>query len=734
MKPFRLGVVLSGAAGAVLLQAAAIAQATWSAAAIAPAGTGWPQLCFAAAEGRILATCRRDPMPELETWERDATGWFRRQPAQAPSARSSYVLVYDSARRVAVVFGGVSALGSVLGDTWEWNGIDWLQRTTPVAPAPRYSAAAAFDRARGRLVLHGGALLADQWEWDGAVWSPVALATPNPGRRSGALMTYDAARNTLVLFGGFDGTNLAPPRQDTWEYAGSSWSLRPTPSPPPRLLGAAMSYDEHGGRTVLVGGRDVGTPQSPINTDAWLWDGAQWQQQPALVNPGLRSGPGFAYDAAARRFVLHGHAATTDTWELDPATWSWSRAGYTASRSLLALAANDFAGHTLVTSFYETLRWDHGSRSWQDVTTPTRPNPTSGAMAYDVARQQAVLFNPAGETWIWDDVGATWQQRMPLHSPPPTQFAAMAYDIARGRTVLYGGVISSGVTGDLFEWDGLDWTPVLATGPGARLGAAMAYDLGSGTIAMFGGVRSFSTTAFENDVWDWNGSAWSQRSMVGPQPTGRYSAALLADGSRVRMFGGQVLPTVSGGMSEELWELQGSSWVQLPSSPLACRGPIAALDPTAGELALFGGIVNAPTGSSATPGVWIFGLPRARVTPYGAGCTGSGTARALAATGLPTTGNASFALTVPAASNELAAFALGLAARRVDLFGDCSLLVDTPTIAAMAGSPAGTASLAMPIPAGNTFLGLAILVQAAVLDPVGANVSLSGGLELGLGR
>ncbi|MCA8978005.1 MAG: hypothetical protein KDC98_24985 [Planctomycetes bacterium] len=703
--------------------------------AVVAAGTGSPRLCFADTAGRVLATSRRDPLTELETWERDAGGWFLRRPTTAPSARSSYVLAYDPGRRVAIVFGGIAALGAMLDDTWEWDGIDWVRRGTPVAPSPRTGVAAAFDTARGRLVLYDGVLLADQWEWDGSIWTRVPLATPNPGPRSGALMTFDAARNTLVLFGGYDGGLFAPPRQDTWEYTASTWSLRPTPSPPPRLIGAAIACDRHRGQCVLVGGRVVGSGSSPVNTDAWSWDGQQWQQIPTPVNPGERNAPGFTYDAAARRFVLHGGAETTDTWQFDPGSRSWTRASYAASRSALALAFGDFAGHALLTSYHETLRWDHGSRSWQDVTTPTRPNPASAVLAYDIVRQQAVLFTPAGETWIWDDVAATWSQRTPTRSPPPTQFAAIAYDVARGRTVLFGGSTSFGISDQVWEWDGVDWSDVTPlVGPAPRLGAAMAYDFGNGTVAMFGGARAFAASTYENDVWDWDGVAWTQRVIVGPQPVGRYAAALLGSGNRVLMLGGQVLPTVSGGMSEEVWQLNGQAWVRLPDCPLACRSPIAALDPLANEVVLFGGIVNAPTGSSATPGVWAFGAARAAVTPYGGGCVGSGSAATIAASGLPTVGNAAFALAVSAGTNQLAAFALGFTARRIDLFASCSLLVDQPIIATMVGSTTGTAVLPLPIPAGNAFAGLAIHAQAAVLDVPASGLSLSGGLELAIGR
>lgn len=708
-----------------------LAAQAWSTAHVAPAGSGHPQLCFAGAD-RVLGLAQREPSPVLETWERDSGGWFERRTAHAPSARSAYALGHDPGRRVVILFGGLDST-SALGDTWEWDGIDWILRTPSISPSPRYGAAAAFDTARGRFVVYGGTFLGDQWEWDGTAWAPIQLAGPTPGTRS-APMIYDTARGVLVLFGGSDGQS-AFPLQDTWEYGGTTWVQRSTASAPPRLTGAAMTYDSHTGHSVLYGGRDMSTFPSVANTDVWDWDGTQWHQHVSAVNPGERRPAGFVYDAAAHRCVLHGSFEATDTWELDPATFTWTRANYSAVRSPVTLAANDFTGHTLLCSLSETLRWDHTSRIWQDVTPPVRPV-SATAMAFDFARREAVLLTSASATWIWDDIQATWQQRMPAHSPPPTLFGAMAYDPIRARTVLYGGSTSLGVSGEVWEWDGIDWTNATPTGgPAPRLGAAMAFDIPRGTTVMFGGATSATAPSYQNDVWDWDGTTWTQRPMAGNVPTPRYSAALVADGQRVLMYGGQTQPTLTFGMSDELWELSGTNWVLLGNGPLACRSPTAALDRTSGEFVLFGGVVNAGTVSHAVPGVWIYGDPRAGVTPYGAGCSGAAGPATIDASGVPRAGNAAFSLQLACNTpSQPSAFAFGLIPRRLDLFADCSLLVDAPAIAVVPGAPSGPTSLPLPIPAGTAFLGLRIVAQGGVLDAATGTISLSGGLELRIGR
>ncbi|MBN2575859.1 MAG: hypothetical protein JXP73_14930, partial [Deltaproteobacteria bacterium] len=63
-----------------------------------------------------------------ETWELDAKGptWYVRTTANTPSARYYSAMAFDSARGVAVLFGGISnASGAVLNDTWEYKVTGW---------------------------------------------------------------------------------------------------------------------------------------------------------------------------------------------------------------------------------------------------------------------------------------------------------------------------------------------------------------------------------------------------------------------------------------------------------------------------------------------------------------------------------------------------------------------------------------------------------------------------------
>jgi hypothetical protein len=53
----------------------------------------------------------------------------------------------------------------------------------------------------------------DTREYDGVNWTQVTTAS-SPSARDAHAMTYDSARGKVVIFGGYDGSNV----NDTWEY------------------------------------------------------------------------------------------------------------------------------------------------------------------------------------------------------------------------------------------------------------------------------------------------------------------------------------------------------------------------------------------------------------------------------------------------------------------------------------------------------------------------------------
>lgn len=99
---------------------------------------------------------------------------------------------------------------------------NWVEVTPSVSPPPTTYAAAASDSGRARIVLFGGSnpsasYSADTWEWDGTTWT-IREPAAAPSARYQHEMAHDAARGQTVVFGGFGPSCAASYSGDTWEW------------------------------------------------------------------------------------------------------------------------------------------------------------------------------------------------------------------------------------------------------------------------------------------------------------------------------------------------------------------------------------------------------------------------------------------------------------------------------------------------------------------------------------
>jgi hypothetical protein len=155
-----------------------------------------------------------------------------------------------------------------------------------------------------------------------------------------------------VLFGGLSPSMVR--LNDTWTWNGVEWQqAAPGPNVPAPRAGHGMAFDSARNVVVMFGG--TGTNDNAV----WEWDGQQWTS--ALRNPAPeeRTGVSLAYDAARGMTVLFG--GTTLASQLPANTWGWNGVEWT----LLANAGP--------------------------------PGRRDGAMAYDAARQEVVLYQSDAE-------------------------------------------------------------------------------------------------------------------------------------------------------------------------------------------------------------------------------------------------------------------------------------------------------------------------------------------------
>jgi cysteine-rich repeat protein len=320
--------------------------------------------------------------------------------------------------------------------------------------------------------------------------------------------------------------------------------------------------------------------------NTWEWDGARWIDKTPAVLPSewldARSNFDLVYDSAREVVVLFGGQSNLDArWRQD--TWEW-----------------------------DGTKWREKTPSVASDEIPIARG--RHAMVYDSLREVVVLFGGdffeyLQDTWEWN--GTRWTNLTPEVVPPEwpcgRDAVAMAYDSARGRTILFGGSADpfySAPFQDLWEWDGTGWmdlTPAVIPPewPRARSAHAMVYDSSRGVVVLFGGLAVEDTYENLQDLWEWDGNGWVNRTpLVIPAewPDPRCFHAMAYDSSRgiVVLFGGD---GVGFQETQDIWEWDGESgeWMNKTPAVIPAEWPEAranhamAYDTRRGVVTLSGG-------------------------------------------------------------------------------------------------------------------------------------------------
>ncbi|MBL9079493.1 MAG: hypothetical protein JNL08_18465 [Planctomycetes bacterium] len=282
-------------------------------------------MAFDSTANRLLLYGGAQPTPAVilsETWAYNGT-WTKLNPATS-LPRWGHQMVRNTATNRVVAFGGRSpTIAALANDTIEWTGTNWVAVPTPTAPQARYRHGLAFDSQRNVMVLFGGRgvsqVLDDTWEFDGVTWTQRAPATQPPPRED-FVMAYDASMGVTIVFGGFDpDTNSL--LGDTWEWDGNTWTERTPVTSPTARYRAAAAFDTTRQRLVMYGGFD-GTD---ISTETWEYASGAWNVVASGANTGTQDATEVhaGYDPQRRKFVNYGGVGAVfndETWEFTGAT------------------------------------------------------------------------------------------------------------------------------------------------------------------------------------------------------------------------------------------------------------------------------------------------------------------------------------------------------------------------------------------------------------------------------
>ncbi len=212
----------------------------------------------------------------------------------APSARFGHTGVYDSSSNRMMIFAGGTSTTSCLNDLWILDDAnsadgtpDWISLTASgKAPPARMNHIAVYDAAQNTMIIFGGTncasgYLSDVWVLSNAngeggtpAWKQLSPSGTGPSVRENSSAVYDSVNNILTIYAGDTGGQGLT---DVWTLSNANgeggtpvWTLlNPTGTPPAGRTGQASVYDSADNRMIMYGGINAIGGKYFLN-DTWI--------------------------------------------------------------------------------------------------------------------------------------------------------------------------------------------------------------------------------------------------------------------------------------------------------------------------------------------------------------------------------------------------------------------------------------------------------------------------------
>jgi hypothetical protein len=314
-----------------------------------------------------------------ETWsygvddtKENYNAWSNISPYISPASREVCSLIYDSANKRAIMWGGLSYnQNSSFNDTWSMsldstssNYKKWIRvLTTGTAPSRRWGAAAIYDPDNERMVLFGGAedtLSSGITTYNNVftlsltpgseAWSSnglgLTIGGTAPSGRFQSTPVYDPDNIRMLVYGGQTGANSYTNQLYELAWTGGApntmtWTSR-TPSYSPSMAvrrGQTAVYqgDFSDKRMIIFGGWDGTTHYNEV----WNFNITNPTVTASLITtvgtpPAVRRSHNAIYDSINQRMIIEGGRGSStpvnffdDFWSLSLGSstsgWTWNQ-------------------------------------------------------------------------------------------------------------------------------------------------------------------------------------------------------------------------------------------------------------------------------------------------------------------------------------------------------------------------------------------------------------------------
>ncbi len=349
------------------------------------------------------------------------------------------------------------------------------------------------------------------------------------------------------------------------------------------------SWDRDGNLTVessaIIGSNTyVGLGNGTGDAEVWKWDGTRWNQ---IGGDGLNNcWPAntfetvsvMANDGTNLYVGLGSTAGDGEVWKWDGSTWtkiggdainsSWAVSTYEYVYSMTYVNGKLYAG--LGSSANDAEVWEWNGVSWTKVGGDsvnsgwTTNYEIVGSLSNDGTNVYAGLGSTAGDAEVWRWNGSTWTKIG--GDAINSGWADTTYEYVLSMTYsggkLYAGLGTTANDAEVWEWNGSTWSQIGgdSLNSGWDAGYEGVYSLVNDGTNIYAGLGN---TAGDNEVWRWNGSTWTK--IGGDGINSGFSNTHTIVNSMAygngKLFAG--LNSASATLSGQEWEWNGTAWSRI---------------------------------------------------------------------------------------------------------------------------------------------------------------------------
>ncbi len=345
---------------------------------------------------------------------------------------------------------------------------------------------------------------------------------------------------------------------------------------------------------VAIGGNVyAGLGNAIGDAEVWKWDGTNWSM---VGGDGKNSSwPDQTYEnvvsmAASGTTLYAGLGSTAgdaEVWSCDTATGctNWTKIGGDAINSswpvnaaeevdaMTVMGGNLYVGLGLTaTTDSRIYKWNGTTWTWvggNGVGAPynSAALPAGYEAVYSLTNDGTNLYAgygaTAGDADVWKLSGTTWSQigGDGLNS----SWAAATYETVVSMRWfngnLYAGLGLTAGDAEVWKWNGTAWSQIGGDAVNSSWAAATyegVYSFSDDGTNLYAGL---GTTAGDNEVWKWNGTAWSQ--IGGDGLNSGFTNTHTQVNSLLYTGGLLYAGLVSTANNAEVWSFNGTSWTRI---------------------------------------------------------------------------------------------------------------------------------------------------------------------------